>query len=156
MFLHQQKTFLLALSVSIIRVHSTQGVCSFPPAQKCWGGLTLTSLCSALEQKGCCHPFCSAETHLILCFHVVLYSTPLVTFSTCKHIFCLFTLASSLSECEHTGLGTLLCSSCAFLHVAVCLYFTCDCFLPAALKSCKHSNFFWHIEAAMIATVLVR
>lgn len=44
----------------------------FRPAQtqKCCSGLTLTPLFSALEQRGCCHHFCSAKPHLVLCFHV--------------------------------------------------------------------------------------
>lgn len=129
---------------------------SFPPAQtqRCWSGLTLTSPCSAQEQKGCCHPFCSADPHLVLCFH----------------LFCLFDHISYLQTpfllvpfgilfiwvWTHTPVHTSVLFPCIFfLHVTVCLYFPFHCFLPAAFKSCKHSNFFWHTEAATITPVQV-
>lgn len=93
MFLHPHKILLLGLSVSIIRVHSTQGMCSFPPAQtqRCWSRLTLTSLCSALNRKAAAitsalQTFYTLSSTSIWFYILPLWShfPPANTFSACS------------------------------------------------------------------------
>lgn len=92
---------------------------SFLPAQSqnCLSRLTFTYPPSVLERKSCYHDFCSWDTCLVLCFYTVLYSASLVMFSTCKHIFCLFLLASCLSMSVNVHVCARICAFPIYLRM---------------------------------------
>lgn len=123
--------------------------------QNCWSRFTFTCLLSVLERKSCYYDSCSRHLPCPQFSYAGLFSASLVVFSACSHILCLFLLAFCLSMSTNMHVCARICAFHILVYVTVCLYFTCNCFLLAALKSCKYSNFFWHVQAIVITTVQV-
>lgn len=91
---------------------STQSVCSFPQPRASSVGAGSPSPPCAQPWDRCCHPLCSADTHLVLCFHI------LCLFGHICHLQTRFLLVPFgilfIWVCTHTSVHTSVLFPCIF------------------------------------------